>query len=91
MVGEVSSEVFAWQPGMHGGYVGSNTRRMLGGRVGGGRATVVGLGQIELRSYKMRTFRWTVIISKQVICTAIFELKTLHVRKCPSRSSHLVT
>ena len=55
------------------------------------RAIVVGLGPNKLRSYKMRTSRWTVIISKQVICTAEFKLKTLHVQKCPSRSSHLVT
>ena len=37
------------------------------------RATVVGLGQIELRSYKMRTSKWTVIIRRQVICTAKFK------------------
>ena len=53
------------------------------------RATVVGLGQIELRTSKMRTSRWTVIISKQLICTANFNFLKLHVEKCPSRSSHL--
>ena len=31
----------------------------------------------------------TVIVSKQVICTAKFKFTTLHVKKCPSRSSHL--
>ena len=46
------------------------------------RATVVGLGPNELRSYKLRTSRWTVIISKQMICTAKFKFKTLHDQKC---------
>jgi len=55
------------------------------------KATLVGLGQIELRTSKMRTSRWTVIISKQVICTAKSKFETLHVQKSPSTSSHLVT
>jgi len=62
----------------------------LGSSQGSDKAIVVGLGPNELRSYKMRTSRWTVIISKQMICTAKFKFKTLHVQKCPSRSSHLV-
>ena len=35
--------------------------------------------------------RWTVIVSQQIISTAKLKFKTLHVRKRPSRSSHLVT
>ena len=69
-------------------------RHGLGPSVGGhaarfdsNRANLVGLGQSELRSYKMRTSRLTVIISKQMICTAKFKFKTLHVQKRPSRSS----
>jgi len=52
-------------------------------------ATLVGPGPIELRTSQIRTSRWTVRISKRVICTAQFKFKTLYVQKCQSTSSHL--
>ena len=55
------------------------------------RAIPVKLGQANLNRDKIPSSRWTVIISKQMICTAKFKFKTLHVQKCPSRRRNLVS